>query len=81
MQTLAWWLIPLSATVLAIAWVTWRNRPKRPADAHQTLAAHRKFTAALERSECRNESAGIPSNDPSNGSTDDAENDSAARSV
>jgi len=52
-EALAWWLIPITATLLAVGWVTWRNRPRRPADAHETLAAHRRFTAALERTEQR----------------------------
>lgn len=51
MQAMAWWLIPITATLLAVVWVTWINRPRKPADAHETLAAHKRFTAALERSE------------------------------
>ena len=74
MEALAWWLIPITATLLAVGWVTWRNRPRRPADAHETLAAHRRFTAALERSENRE----IPS--PA-ASAKGADSDSSARSV
>lgn len=44
---MAWWLIPIVATLCAIAWVTWRARPKRPADPHDSLAAHRRFTEAM----------------------------------
>jgi hypothetical protein len=44
---MAWWLIPIVATLLAVAWVTWRARPPRRADAHESLAAHRRFTEAL----------------------------------
>ena len=47
MQAMAWWLIPIVATLLAVAWVTWRARPRRPADPHDTLAAHKRFTDAL----------------------------------
>ena len=47
MQAMAWWLIPITATLLAVAWVTWSARPRRPADPHETLAAHRRFTEAL----------------------------------
>jgi len=50
-QALAWWLIPIVATLLAVVWVTWANRPRRPADAHDSLAAHRRFTEALARTE------------------------------
>ncbi len=70
MQALAWWLIPVTATLLAIAWVMWRNRPRRPADAHHTLAAHQKFTEALERTEAQG-AAHVRAKD--------AGNDSAAR--
>lgn len=51
MEALAWWLIPITATLIAVAWVSWRGRPRRPADPHDTLAAHRRFTDALQRSE------------------------------
>jgi hypothetical protein len=51
MSALAWWLIPITATLLAIVWVTWINRPRKPADPHDTLAEHRRFRDALERSE------------------------------
>jgi hypothetical protein len=44
---MAWWLIPIVATLSAIAWVTWRARPRRPADPHDSLAAHRRFTEAM----------------------------------
>ncbi len=44
---LAWWLIPIIATLFAVAWVTWRARPRRPADPHESLAAHRRFTEAM----------------------------------
>lgn len=47
MQAMAWWLIPIIATLLAVVWVTWTARPRRPADAHHTLAAHKRFTDAL----------------------------------
>lgn len=50
MQAMAWWLVPITATLLAIAWVTWSARPRRPADPHDTLAAHRRFTEALSPS-------------------------------
>lgn len=44
---MAWWLIPIVATLLAVVWVTWRARPRRPVDPHHSLAAHRRFTEAL----------------------------------
>jgi hypothetical protein len=48
-QAMAWWLIPIIATLLAVVWVTWTARPRRPADPHHTLAAHKRFTDALTR--------------------------------
>lgn len=47
MEAMLWWLIPITATLLAVAWVAWAGRTRRPADPHQTLAAHRRFTEAL----------------------------------
>lgn len=44
---MAWWLIPIVATLLAVVWVTWRGRPRRRVDPHDSLAAHRRFTEAL----------------------------------
>ena len=51
MEALAWWLIPIAATLLAVLWVTWVSRPRRPADPHDTLAAHQRFTSALQPDE------------------------------
>lgn len=48
-NALVWWLIPAVATVLAVAWVTWVNRPRPPADPHDTLREHERFKQALER--------------------------------
>ena len=44
---MAWRLIPIVATLLAVVWVTWRARPRRRVDPHESLAAHRRFTEAL----------------------------------
>lgn len=49
MQAILWWLIPLGATALAIAWVGWMNRPRPPADTHDTVAEHRRFREAMGR--------------------------------
>jgi hypothetical protein len=76
-EALAWWLIPITATLLAVIWVTWRNRPRRPADAHETLAAHRRFTAALERTEQRE----TPPSAASAAATGAADSGSSARSA
>lgn len=47
MSALAWWLIPIGATILAIAWVSWASRPKPPADVHDTLRSYERFRRAL----------------------------------
>jgi hypothetical protein len=47
MSALAWWLIPIGATFLAIAWVSWASRPKPPADVHVTLQSYERFRRAL----------------------------------
>jgi hypothetical protein len=76
---LVWWLIPLTFTLLAIVWVTWVNRPRRPADAHDSLAAHQRFTAALQRSE--DAARSVPSERRDVDSASDASNvDSVAES-
>ena len=49
MSPLVWTLAPLVATFLAILWVSWRARPRRPADAIDTIEQHRRFREALGR--------------------------------
>lgn len=49
MEAILWWLIPLVATALAIAWVAWMSRPRPPADTHDSLAEHRRFREAMDR--------------------------------
>ena len=49
MSALAWWLIPLGATLIALAWVGWRNRTRPPADAHHAMADMARFREAMER--------------------------------
>jgi hypothetical protein len=48
-KALAWWLIPLIATAMAVVWVTWVSRPRRRADTHESLAEHQRFLAALSQ--------------------------------
>jgi hypothetical protein len=49
MAALAWLTIPVAATLAAIAWVTWTGRPRRPADAHDSMARHERFRQAIDR--------------------------------
>lgn len=49
MSALAWWLIPVVATVLAITWAAWRARPERPTEAHDGMESLRRMQSAMER--------------------------------
>lgn len=50
MGILAWTLGPSSiATVLAILWVHWSNRPKGPVETRESLADYERFKAALNK--------------------------------
>jgi hypothetical protein len=45
---LAWTLgLPTVATFLAIGWVHWSSRPRGPVAAHESVAAHERFKAAM----------------------------------
>jgi len=48
-KALAWWLIPLVATALAVVWVTWVSRPRRRVDTHDSLAEHQRFLSAFDQ--------------------------------
>ena len=50
MQAMAWWSVPLVAFVVAIVWVSVANRPRPPADPHDSMAEHERFRAAMGRS-------------------------------
>lgn len=52
MTILAWTLgLPTVATALAILWVHWANRPRGPVEAHESVAQHERFKAALASAE------------------------------
>jgi hypothetical protein len=50
MSPLAWLAIPLLALVVTVVWAGWAARPRGPADPLDSVAAHHRFVAALERS-------------------------------
>ncbi len=50
MQAMAWWSVPLLAFVLAVVWVSVANRPRPPADPHDSVAEHQRFGEAMRRS-------------------------------
>ena len=48
MGILAWTLgLPTFATAMAIGWVHWATRPRGPVEAHESVAAHERFKAAM----------------------------------
>lgn len=49
MSALAWWLIPLIATVLAVAFVALRSRPAKPQTPADGMDRLRRMQQAMER--------------------------------
>ncbi|HAN71461.1 MAG TPA: hypothetical protein DCQ36_07715 [Actinobacteria bacterium] len=49
MSALAWWLIPIGATVLAVTFVILRGRPQKPTTAEDSMASLRRMQQAMER--------------------------------
>ena len=48
-NALMWWLLPLGATALAIAWVMLRGRPTRPSQPHEGIESLRRMQHALQK--------------------------------
>ncbi len=49
MEVLGWLLIPVVALVLGLAYVAWRSRDPRPADAEQGMEELARFREAMEK--------------------------------
>ena len=49
LDILAWLLVPIAVTALALVWVAIRARPKRPVDAHGGMADLMRFQQAMAR--------------------------------
>ncbi len=49
MSALAWWLIPIGATVLAVLFVMLRSRPAKPTSAEDGMTRLRRMQEAMER--------------------------------
>ena len=60
MSNLAWWLIPIGATILAVAWAALRSRPAKPTQAADAMENLRRLNDAMERP--------MPKQNPSPGS-------------
>jgi hypothetical protein len=48
-SALAWWLIPLIATVLAVLFVMLRSRPAKPTTAEDAMERLRRMQEAMDR--------------------------------
>lgn len=48
-SALLWWLIPIGATVLAVAWAMYRARPERPTEAIEGMEHLRRMQLAMQR--------------------------------
>ena len=48
MSAIAWWVLPIVATIGAIAYVTWRGKPRPPEDTHEAMEARERFRRAIE---------------------------------
>jgi len=49
MEILGWLLIPLAATVLALLWISWRHRDRKPVDPEQGMEDMARFRAAMAK--------------------------------
>jgi hypothetical protein len=49
MGVLAWLGVPAAATVLAIGWVHWTNRPRGPVETRESLAEYDRFRQAMSK--------------------------------
>ena len=49
MKVLAWLVVPLGITAIAVGWAAWHARGRRPRDAAHAARAYSRFQAALER--------------------------------
>ena len=47
MSAIAWWGIPVVATLLAIAWAGWVSRPRPPAKTIDSVESYERFRSVL----------------------------------
>jgi len=50
---LVWTAAPLVATLIAVCWVSWHGRARRPRSEVDTVAEHERFRSALAQSRRR----------------------------
>ena len=80
MSAIAWWVIPLVATFAAIAYATWRGKPRAPEDTHEAMEARERFRRAIEgdADSRRRARASERSSRPVGGAAEDPDGDSPA---
>lgn len=49
MAAIAWWGIPIGATLISVLWASRVSRPRRPGSVHDTVESYQRFRAALEQ--------------------------------
>jgi hypothetical protein len=55
MAALAWWLIPVVATMLALAWAGWVSRPRPPSKTLDTVETYERFRSIMEHHRAEHE--------------------------
>lgn len=73
MSALAWWLIPIGATVLAVTFVILRGRPQKPTTAEDSMANLRRMQQAMERPMPRGSASSAPADANDADDADDAD--------
>jgi hypothetical protein len=48
-SVLAWWLIPLGLTMVALGWALFRARPRKPLEIDEAIEVRNRVREALER--------------------------------
>ncbi|MCX6418868.1 MAG: hypothetical protein NTU50_05490 [Actinobacteria bacterium] len=66
MSALAWWFIPILATIGAVVWYTWRGQD-RPGDPRHTVAQQKKFNDAMRKDNPRGRRRSRVPNKPTDG--------------
>ncbi len=47
MSVVAWWIVPIVATLAAIAWTRWAARPRRPEGVIASVESYRRARDAM----------------------------------
>lgn len=55
MAALWWWVIPVTATLLAILWAGWVSRPRTKQEAINSVETYERFRSAMDVHQRRSE--------------------------